>query len=235
MKSKLKKTIALVLVGGSGERFGKEKQFVLALNRPLMSFAIEELGLSPYIDEIVLVGKKGTLNKTLEIGKAYANNKLKAVIEGGKTRQESSYKGVKFLIDSGFSSDSIVLIQDGYRPNITQEMIKENVESAKINKAAVTAIKEPNSVFISNNDYKVNSYLDRNEIYEAQTPQTFELGLIYKAHLKGDKRKGISDDASLVRLLKKDIAIVPGDKNNIKINYVSDLNYFEYIKGGLNR
>ena len=123
MKSKLKKTIALVLVGGSGERFGKEKQFVLALNRPLMSFAIEELGLSPYIDEIVLVGKKGTLNKTLEIGKAYANNKLKAVIEGGKTRQESSYKGVKFLIDSGFSSDSIVLIQDGDRPNITQANI----------------------------------------------------------------------------------------------------------------
>lgn len=235
MKEKIKKNVALVLVGGSGERFGKEKQFVLALGKPLMAFPIEELGKSPYIDEIIVVSKKDCLEKSAAIARKFGNGKVKAVIAGGKTRQESSYKGVKYIVDSNYSLDSIVLIQDGDRPNLTQQMIKENIESAKINKACVTAIKEPNSVFVSSNDYEVSSYLDRNEIYQAQTPQTFNLGLIYKAHKNGYGHKGVSDDASLVKLLKKDVAIVAGDKNNIKINYVSDLNYFEYIKGGLNR
>lgn len=233
MRIKKKETVAVLLTGGSGVRFGSEKQFALVLGKPLMSFALEELGKSDLIDEIFIVAKKDTIEKTRQIAMDYGNKKVKAIISGGKTRQESSYLALNYLKEYGLSDDSIVLIQDGDRPNLTQQMIKENVESAKLNKAAVTSIKVTNSVFISSNGYAVEKYLNRNEIYIAQTPQTFSFSLIYKAHQKGKNKKidGITDDASLVRTLNKDVAIVKGNEKNIKINYVEDLQLFEKMKG----
>ncbi|HAS56704.1 MAG TPA: 2-C-methyl-D-erythritol 4-phosphate cytidylyltransferase [Firmicutes bacterium] len=233
MKIKKKANVAILLTGGSGIRFGSEKQFALALGKPLMSFALEELGKSELIDEIFIVAKKETIEKTKQIALTYGNKKVKAIISGGKTRQESGYIALKYLKEYGLSDDSIVLIQDGDRPNLNQQLIKENIESARINKAVVTAIKVTNSIFVSSNGYEVNKYLNRNEIYIAQTPQTFLFSLIYKAHKKGNKKQseGITDDASLVKQLKKDVAIVKGNEKNIKINYPKDLQLFEKMKG----
>ncbi|MCR5078815.1 MAG: 2-C-methyl-D-erythritol 4-phosphate cytidylyltransferase [Bacilli bacterium] len=221
---KANRNIAIVLLGGSGERFDPStpKQFVRFDNVPLFLYPVLSLENSPLIEQILIVTKIGTIKIAESLLREFGVKKVMGVIEGGDNRQESSRRGLEFLKENGVNDDDIVLIQDGDRPNLTDYLIEESIDKAKEIGASIVAFPSTDSVFLAfKTKKKVDTYLDRNYLYRVQTPQTFRFHLIYEAHqkLKGESH---TDDASLVKECGFDVAIVKGSEENLKINTQED-------------
>ena len=225
--------VALVLFGGSGERFGgnEPKQFVPLGDRPMIAVTLEGLSACPDIEEIYVVTKDGTVKKTLDLISRYRIPKVKAIIPGGKTRERSVYEGILYLRDIALPGNALVLIHDGDRPLIDPRVVKANFDAAYKTGAAVTAIPSTDSVIESSFGDKADRYLPRKEIYLAQTPQTFQFSILSSSFEHAAKRNRIddfTDDASLVKSRGHEIAIVPGSRENVKITTRFDLaSYFE--------
>ena len=225
--------VALVLFGGSGERFGasEPKQFIALGDRPMLVVTLEGLSACPDIEEIYVVAKAGTVQKTLDVVSHYRIPKIKAIIPGGKTRERSVYEGILYLREIGLPGNALVLIHDGDRPLIDPKIVKGNFDAAYKTGAAVTAIPATDSVILSAYGDKANRYLPRKEIYLAQTPQTFSFSILsssFEHVAKRNRFDDFTDDASLVKSRGHEIAIVPGSRENVKIATRFDLaSYFE--------
>ena len=218
---------AIVLAGGKGLRLGLDtpKQFVIIKDEPMIVKTIKAFNNVDEIDAIIVVCLADYINHLNGLVKEYSLNKVKAVVEGGATRQQSVFAGLQSLEKLNASEEDVVLIHDGARPYVSKGIILNNIKTAKENDAAITVIKSTDSVLMSKQGKVVDSYLNREEIYNCQTPQSFKLGLILEAH-KLAKEEGIldaSDDACLVIRMNKKVSIVLGDVNNKKITYKEDL------------
>lgn len=226
-----KSCYAILLLGGNGARFGGEtpKQFLPVKEKPLFRYAYDCLNSSKQIDGIVLVARQ----EDKETLKGYIGNdsKLLGIVVGGKTRQESSYNGVHFLKEQGLKEDDIVLILDADRPELSFELIEENIKLVNEKGAAVTVSPSINSILLGK-DGIVSSYLDRSMVYNVETPQSFAFGLISKAHEKAleDGFKA-TDDASLVARLGHEVALVINSRPNPKITVKEDLELYAAMKG----
>ena len=218
---------AIVLAGGKGVRLGADrpKQFVIIKDEPMIVKTIKAFNSVDEIDEIIVVCLEEYISYLNELVEEYSLNKVKKVVAGGNSRQLSVYAGLEALEKANISKDDIVLIHDGARPFVSKEIILNNIKAAKENDAAITVIKSTDSVLLSKQGEVVDFYLNRDEVYNCQTPQTFKFGLILKAHKKA-KEDGVvhaSDDASLVIRMNQKVSIVLGDVNNKKITYKEDL------------
>lgn len=227
MSYEKKKVYAIDLIGGKGLRFASltPKQFVLVNGKPLFAYALSTLDKSPLIDEIVVVGNIDFLERTKKSVSALGLIKPYHVVPGGEKRMDSVFSALSFLKESNIDPSSIVLIQDGDRPNLSERLIEENVKAAFKTGAAVTAIPSTDSLLVNENGL-ASSYLVRESIYRAQTPQTFGFEIIYSAFLKvKEENKSFTDDASIVLNNGGKVSIVMGDCTNIKINTEQDLDY----------
>ena len=218
---------AIVLAGGKGLRLGLDtpKQFVIIKDEPMIVKTIKAFNNVDEIDAIIVVCLSDYIDHLNGLVKEYSLNKVKAVVAGGATRQQSVFAGLQTLEKLNASNEDVVLIHDGARPYVSKEIILNNIKTAKENDAAITVIKSTDSVLMSKQGKVVDSYLNREEIYNCQTPQSFKFGLILEAH-KLAKEEGIldaSDDACLVIRMNKKVSIVLGDVNNKKITYKEDL------------
>ncbi|MDY5440727.1 MAG: IspD/TarI family cytidylyltransferase [Candidatus Enteromonas sp.] len=227
------KRVAIALFGGSGERFGSSepKQFIMLGDAPMMVVTLRGLSACPEVDEIYVAAKPDTMEKTHQLISEYHIRKVKAIIPGGKSREESVYAALAYLNRVRLDFDDLVLIQDGDRPNVDPEIVKENYETAFHYEAAVTALPATDSIIYSELGLEVNSYKARPTIYYAQTPQTFRFGLILRCfdHVRRHKKLDMfTDDGSLVKSCGHKVKIVPGKKSNVKITTKLDLAmYFE--------
>ncbi len=216
--------IAILLLGGSGTRFGGEtpKQLLLVAGKPLFEYPLSVLEESPFVDKIYLAVREDLKEKVKQLVSKYV--KVQSLVSGGNTREASVKNALTFLESQDVNQNSLILIQDADRPNLTLELIRENFEQAEKTGAAVTAIPCSDSIFRSNDNESIDQYLSRSGVYLAQTPQTFNFSLLQKAH---GSTSNSTDDGSKVLSLGGKIAIVPGSPNNYKINYPSDLMRFE--------
>ena len=225
-----RRNLAIVLCGGSGERFGSTlpKQFLSFGGKPLCYYPLAALNDHEDIDEIYVVCKADSMDLMHNILTSFGIEKCREIIEGGASRQESVYAGLTRLEELGADEFDLVLIQDGDRPNLTRRLIHEGLKRAEETGASVTAIESSDSIFLSKLGYDVDSYVPRDTVYKVQTPQTFRFPLIYKAHKKFDGREEpFTDDASMVVAMWGKVAIVDGDEENFKINTQEDGNKFE--------
>ncbi len=207
------KTTAIILISGSGERFGHAipKQFHRLSGKKVYQHTLDTFVQSGLFDQIILVCHP----KYIEEVKA--ENPSTAVVPGGKTRQNSSYLGLKAAIGS-----DIVVIHDGARPLITAEILKANIEAVKKHKAANTCIPSSDTIVHSTDQTSIDSIPKRAEYQRGQTPQSFAYDLILKAHERSGKADA-TDDCQLVHALGHPIHIVRGSENNIKITSELDL------------
>ncbi len=221
------KHICVALFGGTGERFGAPypKQFVKLDNDPMLIVTLRGLSKCVDIDEIYVVAEPSSRNDVYNLILANQIKKVKAIMRGGTTRQESARLALEFLKKSGTPADAIVMIADGDRPCVDPEIVHRCFLAAEEKGASVTAIPMVDSVLVSKNGKTVSDYLDRTQVFSVQTPQTFLFSLIYKAHEKFRKIPA-TDDASLVQRLGKEIAIVIGSKDNVKITVPDDVNAY---------
>ncbi|MEO0115905.1 MAG: 2-C-methyl-D-erythritol 4-phosphate cytidylyltransferase [candidate division WOR-3 bacterium] len=218
----------LIVAAGKGERFGGTKQFFLLDGKPVVLHTIETFVHSRSIDQIVLVVNEPkiryieTLLDLHEIKK-----KIKAVIGGGKERQDSVWNGLKALPNRG-----MVAIHDGVRPLLDTKILATGFTLCRTHKAVITALPITDTIK-EVKDSRVVRTVDRANLYLVQTPQFYEIGLIKKAYEKAMADKFYAtDDSTLVERLGVAVQIIPGSSANIKITNRDDLKLVEKIVKG---
>jgi 2-C-methyl-D-erythritol 2,4-cyclodiphosphate synthase/2-C-methyl-D-erythritol 4-phosphate cytidylyltransferase len=211
-----KRVTAIITAAGSGKRMGYDvpKQFLNLGSKTVLEMSIAPFDKADFIDEILVV----TNQDFLELCKTLCQNyhKVVRILEGGKERQDS-VKNALDLLEDGY-----VLVHDGARPYVTEEIIMNVMMATAEKKAAVAAV--PAKDTIRQVSGKNSVTLDRSTLYNVQTPQGFSVPLIKKAFQKAyeDNFYG-TDDAMLVERIGADVAIAEGSYGNIKITTKEDL------------
>ncbi|HOF65465.1 MAG: 2-C-methyl-D-erythritol 4-phosphate cytidylyltransferase [Erysipelotrichaceae bacterium] len=217
---------AVILMAGKGERFGGPlpKQFLNIGNKPLYLYTVETFAFHQDIDAILIVCEEMYKNRIQKDIVKFKIPKITTFITGGTTRQSSAFNALIYLNAVGKEND-IVLIHDGDRPLVTSEIISNNIAAMQITDAAITAIPSANSLGISYDNQTISSFPPRQQYYVIQTPQTFKLGLIYKAHVQANQhinKMYYTDDGSIVLAYGKEVNIVRGSTHNFKITTYDD-------------
>ncbi len=213
----------IIAAGGLGKRLGKSqpKQFFLLKGKPVLSWTISKFEECPLIDGIVLVIPARMKDYTREhVLLPHGYEKVRNVVEGGKERKDSVLEGLRILQ----TNTDTVLVHDGVRPIISQQLIIEVIRATQRWGAVVPALPIRETIKEVGQDSLVSSTLDRKKVCLIQTPQGFKKDLICQAYEEARKRGWqASDDASLVERLGVRVKTIPGEETNIKITSPQDL------------
>ena len=214
---------AVVPAGGSGMRMGNDvpKQFLQLGGVPLLIHALRVLESSWTIAEIVVVVPRDAVTYCQqELLPQFALSKVSTVTAGGVRRQDSVWNGLQAVDER----TKIVVVHDAVRPFVTGAMVEEVVEGARKQGAAIAAIPLHDTVKRAAPDGTIETTLDRQRLWSAQTPQAFKLELLLEAH-RSSRQSGVeaTDDAFLVEQIGHHVAIVHGSPDNIKITRPEDL------------
>ena len=223
----MSKFTAIVLSGGTGKRMNSDipKQYMMLKDKPVLAHSLLAFEQSP-VDDIVIVcgaGDEEYIIKTFV--EKYGLSKVSAVCEGGAERYNSVYNGLKACKDTDY-----VLIHDGARPYVSDEIIKRNIEEVQKYKAVVTSVKATDTVKIADDNGFVISTPERKSVYFMQTPQTFEYKLALDSYsklieeLEKEVKIQVTDDAQVVEMYSDvRVKLIEGDYSNIKITVPKDL------------
>lgn len=223
--------IAIIFAGGIGQRLNNgenftPKQFLKINDKPIIIRTLELFQTHKDIDKIYISIHPDYYEYMQELVKYYYITKIAGIVNGGKTGQESIYNALK-LAQKENPQDSIVLIHDGVRPNITEEVITKNIECTKKNGNAITCTSCFETILISENGINPEHVPYRKDTYAAQAPQTFHLGEVIEAHEITRKTNpnytDIVDTCTLYKTLNKKTFMVKGNRGNIKITTIEDL------------
>lgn len=220
--------IGIILAAGSGTRMGntsKPKQFLLIYNKPLIVHTIEAFEMNDKIDYLLIVTNKEYIDEVKVYTKQFDLSKVKYVVEGGSSRQESVYKAIMFLKDINVNKDDNIIIHDAARPLINQSIINENIEACTAFGAVDTVIPSSDTIIKSIDKETIKEIEKRSELYQGQTPQSFKFETILAAHEYAKKtgNNETTDDCRLVLNIGKEVHLVNGSKMNFKITTFDDL------------
>lgn len=221
------KTFAIILSAGNSTRFGgtTKKQFYLLKGKPVLYYSLKSFNEAKAIDEIVLVTLKKDIEKVKQFVLENNFNRVKLVVSGGDTRQQS----VKNGLDAINESNGIVLIHDAARPLVDEGIINNLIKALDNADGATPALKVFDTIVKANNNELV-SYENRDELYRIQTPQAFKLDVIKLAH-ETFLGENATDDSHLVKQLHKKVVIINGKEKLRKITKLEDTDALEaYIE-----
>ena len=214
---------AIVLSAGKGRRMGSSvhKQYLLLCGRPVIYYTLKAFEESP-VDEIVLVTGEGEEEYCRkEIVEKYKLHKVTKIVKGGKERYHSVFQGL-----SACEHTDYVLIHDGARPFIEQEVIRHTMDEVQKKHACIAAVPVKDTIKKVDENGKVEDTPPRKSLYTVQTPQAFSYSLIYDSYQKmiADGREDVTDDAMVVEQeTGTKILLVEGSYQNIKITTPEDL------------
>ncbi|MBN1072375.1 2-C-methyl-D-erythritol 4-phosphate cytidylyltransferase [Clostridium botulinum] len=219
--------IGIILAGGIGSRMGlvdRPKQFIDVYGKPILIHTLEAFDMHSQIDAIAVVCLPEWQEDVMIWLRKYEINKVKWLVDAGKTRQESVYNGLK-TIRKDVADDDIVVIHDSARPLISNRIISDNIVGAKEYKAVDTVISSADTIIRSLDGDTIENVPVRKELYLGQTPQSFEYKLIVEAHEYAQKNiiADATDDCQLVLKRSIPVRLVQGDKLNFKITTMEDL------------
>lgn len=225
--------IAVIFAGGSGQRMNtksKPKQFLDVHGKPVIIYTLEFFQNHNQIDGIVLVCIESWIDYCKQLLKRYGITKVIDVIPGGKSGQESIFLGLKTAYEK-YDKEVIVLIHDGVRPLINEDVITKCLECVKEHGNAVTISPAIETIFKKNNDGTVGEIFKRADCEMAKAPQCFYLKDIYNAHLRAqaENKNDFIDSASMMQYYGQKLYTVEGPVENIKITTPSDFYIFRAI------
>lgn len=225
-------TIALLTAAGVGSRTNQDipKQFLNVDNKPILVYTLEAFQNHPSIDEICVVILEGWEQILWAYAKQFNITKLKYVVHGGETGQESIYNGIE-AIRKEHVEDDVVMIHDGNRPMVSADIITDSLVKQKIFGSSVAVIPCTEVVFVSNSGEHASQSIPRETLWRTQTPHTYMLKDIWEAHTQA-KNQGISNMAascSLMEALGKEIYFSKGSEKNLKITTVDDIEIFRSL------
>lgn len=221
----MKKNIAIILGGGDGMRFNRKtpKIFVKIAGKEVILHTIEKFEKHKKIDEIVLVVRKDLIKRCKELFSKENSKKVSKIISGGKTRQESSYRGLKACFRKNPYN---VLFHDAVRSFVSSRIISEVLKKLKEFSAVSVAIPSSDTMLEVDKRRIIQRIPERKNVLREQTPQGFRFSLIKKAHQLALKEgtKKVTDDCGLVlKYNLADVYVVKGENRNIKITYPDDV------------
>lgn len=222
---------AILLAAGLGRRLGvgMSKGFVSINERPLLSWSLETFANHPSVETIVVVhapGEKAAARCREEVIAPLGLELRVTLTEGGERRQDSSLHGIKALPRSVRDDpDAIVMIHDAARPLVTQFLITSCMRAmAEYPEAAGVLPALPVRETLKRvSDSWIESTVDREALWAAQTPQVFRLKQLREAHQQASAEGiEVTDDAGLLEATGYRVRIVPGDLENLKVTYPED-------------
>ncbi len=228
--------VAIVLAAGSGKRMNSHiaKQFIKIRDKEVLYYSLYTLNNNENISTIVLVARDEDIKYCQKnIVDEYNLHKVGKIISGGKERYDSVYNGLAALKGST-DKDDIVLIHDGARPFLQDEMINTSIRGALEYGACTVAVPVKDTIKLVDDKMLGIETPDRKSLYQIQTPQSFRLSLLSDAYeeMKKCPNHNITDDTMLMeqyRGIKS--KIVPGEYTNIKITTPEDIEIAELFAG----
>lgn len=225
-------TTALIFAGGTGQRMNsrsKPKQFLELHGKPIIIYTLEHFEWHPEIDNVVIVCIEGWINELKGILQRYSITKVTSIVPGGGTGHESIYNGL-ISMKGNSAIDDIVLIHDGVRPLITEELISENIKCVKEFGSAITVEPAVESVVHSVNGVDIDSVPTRDQLYVAKAPQSFYFGKILEAYEKAKNDNILTiDSAHLLSIYGYHMHMVRSTRNNLKITAPADYYMFRAL------
>lgn len=221
--------IALLTAAGSGSRMHQDipKQFLHIDNKPIILYTMEVFQRNPQIDSIIVVTVDTWKDFVWAYAKQFEITKLKWVVSGGETGQESILNGLKALEQDCKLTDT-VLVHDGNRPLLSDDIIADGLSVFKRYGSAVAAIPCVEAVFKSSDGQSSDISIPREELFRTQTPHVYTLEKLLWAHAEAKKR-GITNTAAsctLMQQLGETIYLSKGSEKNFKLTTLEDMDIF---------
>jgi D-ribitol-5-phosphate cytidylyltransferase len=230
--------IAIVFAGGIGSRMksaGQPKQFRPVLGKPILAHTLEHFQEHPGVGAIYLSCVGSHLQDARSLVRAHGFDKVRRVLPGGATAQESIFNAMLGACADGVSDDAIALVHDGVRPLINQQLISRNIQTARDHGNAVTAIPCFETIARSVDAAEtIDSVTRREEMHILQAPQTFALGLACSMNARAQDEGLLGsfvDQAQLMKHYGEKLHLVPGFRGNVKLTTDLDLLQFELLAG----
>lgn len=212
----------IIAAAGNSTRYGtgKSKQFLLLEGVPVLIKSVQAFEQIDDVEEIIITARKQDFDVIEAFLEQYGIQKVKCIVEGGATRQDSIWAAVKKVSEKA----DLIAVHDGARPLVSRETINGVIEKAVQEGAAACAVPVKDTIKIIDSSGKIVTTPDRASLRAVQTPQVFDFTLykqaIEKAVLEG---KQYTDDCQLIESIGHPVYLTEGDYENIKITTPDDL------------
>ncbi len=219
--------IAVIFAGGTGTRMNskeKPKQFLRMHDKPIIIHTLEKFQNNENIDAIVIACIKEWINYLSYLIDYYHISKVKKIVPGGETGQMSIYAGLNAAKEISYDNNAVVLIHDGVRPLINNDVINDNIESVIHNGSAITSVNVTETIMEVNDDKSIRYIPDRTHSRLARAPQSFFLDEILSVHNKAlsEGKKDFIDSCTLMSYYGKKMYLIDGPIENIKVTTPQD-------------
>lgn len=230
--------IAVIIAGGSGHRMGQDipKQFINVYDKPVLIYTLEGFQEHPQIDAIEVVCIDGWHDVLRAYAKQFNITKLKWIVSGGASGQESIRNGV-FHLEGKISDDDIIVIYDGIRPLVDASVLTDVLLKAKEFGNAVTSMPYNEQIFIVNKEDETTTtqYIPRETLRRVSTPQAYRFDILDKRYHEAFEKKigiyGSSYTNTMMVELGETLHFASGSDKNIKLTTKDDLELFKaYLK-----
>ncbi|MCR5834469.1 MAG: 2-C-methyl-D-erythritol 4-phosphate cytidylyltransferase [Selenomonadaceae bacterium] len=227
-------TYALLLASGKGQRTRQDipKQFINVYDKPIIIYTLENFQRHPEIDGIVVVCLDGWQDILRAYSRQYNIDKLKKIVNGGATVQESCRNGV-FAMKEFCKDDDIVVVHDGIRPMVDEEVLSDVIATCKKYGNGVTSLPYNEQIFKKLDDTSTKEYIVRETLRRVQTPQAYKFDKIVwayeKAFAEGIGIYGSSYTNTMMVDLGETLYFAGGSDRNIKITTVDDIELFKAL------
>lgn len=222
--------IAVIFAGGAGRRMhtkSRPKQFLEYQGKPIIIYTLELFDNHPMIDGIVVACVEGWIPFLEKMLKKFEITKVREIVSGGETGQDSIYNGLVASKKISTGKDDVVLIHDGVRPLITEQTITDNIETVRREGSCITCIPATETFIVSQEDGSLEIPTRANSLI-ARAPQSFYLKDILEAHeqASAEGRHDFIDSCSMMHYYGHKLGRVVGPMENIKITTPTD--YFVF-------
>lgn len=226
--------IAIIIAGGVGKRMGQSipKQFININDKPVLVYTLESFQKHPQIDAIELVCLDGWQNVARAYAEQYGISKLKWIVTGGESGQESIRNGV-YNLEGKAADDDVILIHDGVRPLLNSEVISDVIVKCQQYGNAVTSMPYNEQIFVidENDETVTEKYIPRETLRRVSTPQAYRFDLLdQKYHEAFEKKIGIYGSAytnTMMVDLGVKLHFAAGSDMNIKLTTPENLDFFK--------
>lgn len=210
------KTAAIITSGGVSKRFGSNK--LLEEIEPSKTVICATVEKFVKIADVICIPCRKDVQKVVE--NFFKGDKI-IFAKAGETRQESVFNGLKALKKE--SEPEIVLIHDGARPFVEEKTILETIKKLETETGVCVGVWATDTIKITDENGRITKTVDRNTVFQAQTPQGFRFETIYEAHKKLQE-KSFTDDSGMLEYLNIPVLALQGNRSNKKITFREDLN-----------
>lgn len=234
-----KNAFAAILAGGAGTRMGnpdKPKQFFMLGSKPVLAHTIEKFCVSAAFDKVLVLCPEQWLRQTNDLVQRFCSPYTENILvtAGGITRNDTVMNAVnaieeQYLVDE----ETVIVTHDAVRPFVSHRIIQENLDAVKSCYACDTVIPATDTIVESLDGNTISSIPKRSDLYQGQTPQSFNLLKLKKlmTSLSEDEKAILTDACKIFVLRGQEVRLVMGDPTNMKITYPQDMRLAQALLG----